>query len=202
MDWQATGTSSFMQKEILTNKLRAFSEFAMGNPVTAQLIDARELLQQTWDVMEIGRESPILKDEDGKAPDPKMQELQQQVQQMDAAIQKMSEELEEKEHQREIDRYNAKTNRLKVMGAAMTPEQVQALVIQTLQEALSQEPVWRSAGGQASPEDEQHTMPDGEMMPDAQMDEPEMMEEPPPEELEPIDQPPEAAFFTPNESPL
>jgi hypothetical protein len=59
MDWQATGTSSFMQKEVLTNKIRAFSEFALSNPITADKIDVTELLQQTWDVMEIGRESPI-----------------------------------------------------------------------------------------------------------------------------------------------
>lgn len=97
MDWQATGTSSFMQKEILTNKLRAFSEFALGNPITAQKIDATELLQQTWDVMEIGRESPILKEEDGSNPDPVKQQLQQQAQQMDEVIQKMSAELEAKQ---------------------------------------------------------------------------------------------------------
>lgn len=97
MDWQATGTSSFMQKEILTNKLRAFSEFALGNPITAQKIDATELLQQTWDVMEIGKESPILKEEDGSNPDPVKQQLQQQVQQMDEVIQKMSAELEAKQ---------------------------------------------------------------------------------------------------------
>jgi hypothetical protein len=60
MEWQATGTSSFMQKEVLTNKIRAFAEFAMSNPITAPLVDARELLQQTWDVMEIGKESPVL----------------------------------------------------------------------------------------------------------------------------------------------
>ena len=90
MDWQATGTSSFMQKEILTNKLRAFSEFAMSNPVTAPLIDARELLQQTWDVMQIGKESPILKQE-GEQPIPpqvqqKMQEADQHIQMLEASL--------------------------------------------------------------------------------------------------------------------
>jgi hypothetical protein len=93
MDWQATGTSSFMQKEVLTNKIRAFAEFALSNPATAQKIDVTELLQQTWDVMEIGRESPILDAEAGKA-DPMVQQLQEQVQQLDQVIQKMSGELE------------------------------------------------------------------------------------------------------------
>lgn len=199
MEWQATGTSSFMQKEILTNKLRAFSEFAMGNPATAQLIDARELLQQTWDVMEIGRESPILKDEDGKAPDPKMMQLQDQIKQLDQVIEKMSEELEGKDIERdklEIDRYNAETNRLKVLGGGMTPEQIQAIVMQTLQEAMSQ------------PEPEMGEPETMEPQEPQEMMEPEMQEEPPPEnemppeEMQQPEQPPEAAFFTPNESPL
>ena len=69
MTWQATGTSSFMQKEVLVGKIRAFSEFALGNPVTGPLIDARELLEQTWTAMEVGKESPVLK-EQGQEPIP------------------------------------------------------------------------------------------------------------------------------------
>jgi hypothetical protein len=91
MDWQATGTSSFMQKEVLTNKIRAFSEFALSNPATAQLIDVREMLQQTWDVMEIGRESPIL--EEDKAPSPEMQKMQEQIKQMSAALENAHKEV-------------------------------------------------------------------------------------------------------------
>jgi hypothetical protein len=34
----------------------------------------------------------------------------------------------------DIDAYNAETNRLKVVGTAMTPEQVQAIVLQTMQQ--------------------------------------------------------------------
>lgn len=117
MDWQATGTSSFMQKEVLTNKIRAFAEFAMSNPATAPLIDARELLQQTWDVMEIGRESPILKEEANKElpPDVKQRmqqvsdhvdEQTQQIQKMGAALDKAHEDLRKAEQARmkaEID---------------------------------------------------------------------------------------------------
>jgi hypothetical protein len=42
----------------------------MGNPITAPLVDARELLQQTWDVMEIGKESPVLEGDTLKAIQP------------------------------------------------------------------------------------------------------------------------------------
>jgi hypothetical protein len=103
MDWQATGVSSFMQKEILTNKLRAFAEFALSNPMTASKIDVTELLTQTWDVMEIGKESPILKQQGTEALPPEvqqqMQQMQQHVQQMDTAIQGMTQEAQKKDEE-------------------------------------------------------------------------------------------------------
>jgi hypothetical protein len=96
MNWQATGTSSFMQKEVLTNKLRVFSEFAMGNPITAPLVDAKELLRQTWDVMEIGRESPILEDQDGASIPPQikqqMQMYEQQINELKEGLQQAAQE--------------------------------------------------------------------------------------------------------------
>ena len=100
MDWQATGTSSFMQKEVLTNKLRAFSEFALGNPITASKVDPTELLQQTWDVMEIGRESPILKADGKPNPDQLMQESEQlkaQIKQLGDALENAAKQHEETE---------------------------------------------------------------------------------------------------------
>jgi len=104
MDWQATGTSSFMQKEVLTNKLRAFADFAMSNPMTAPLIDARELLNQTWDVMEIGRESPILKKEGEEEIPPQIKQqldqMQQQMQKMGDALGKAGEEVDKLEAER------------------------------------------------------------------------------------------------------
>lgn len=109
MTWKATGTSSFMAKEVLVNKIRAFSEFAMGNPVTAPLIDARELLEQTWNAMEIGKESPILKDEEGGGP-AIPPEMQQHVQQLEEALQNAMAEVDklesgsaEKQAEKEID---------------------------------------------------------------------------------------------------
>lgn len=133
MDWQATGVSSFMQKEVLTNKLRAFADFAMSNPMTAPLIDARELLNQTWDVMEIGRESPILEAE-GEAEIPpqvqqQMQQMQEQSKQLEEALGKAGDHVDklEADHEaaehanriaeqgREVDRFKAETERLKLV---------------------------------------------------------------------------------------
>lgn len=100
MEWKATGTASFMQKEVLVGKIRAFSEFALGNPVTAPLIDARELLNQTWTAMEVGKESPILSDETGMGKVPpqvqqKMQQMDQAGQALHAQVGQLSQELQQ-----------------------------------------------------------------------------------------------------------
>lgn len=95
MDWQATGTSSFMQKEVLTNKIRAFSEFALSNPMTAEKIDVTELLNQTWDVMQIGRESPILDENNPKPGAPLPPEVQQKMGQMEQQIGDLTNGLQE-----------------------------------------------------------------------------------------------------------
>ncbi|MFA6204559.1 MAG: hypothetical protein WC710_15380 [Gallionella sp.] len=192
MEWQATGTSSFMQKEVLTNKLRAFADFAMGNQMTAPLVDARELLQQTWDVMEIGRESPILKDEDGGKPNPQMEQLSQQVKQLDEVIQKMTEELESKDLENKklaIDEYNAETNRLKVVGPAMDQGQIQQMVMQAITDVMRP---------YEAPEDrEQDEQP--EMQEPQQMEQAEPMQEPPQQEIMEPEQPADAGFLTPED---
>lgn len=97
MNWQATGTSSFMQKEVLTSKLNAFSAFAMSNPFTASKIDVTELLEQTWGAMEIGKESPILKAEDGQPELPP--EVQQHIDQSDMLIQQLQQELQQSQQE-------------------------------------------------------------------------------------------------------
>lgn len=129
MNWQATGTSSFMQKEVLTNKLNAFSAFALSNPLTASKIDVTELLEQTWGAMEIGKESPILKAEDGQPELPP--EIQQQMEQADMMIQQLQQQLEQsqqeiaqreqqmaldaKDMQLQMAQLNAAKNELKLM---------------------------------------------------------------------------------------
>ncbi len=157
MDWQATGTSSFMQKEVLTNKVRAFADFALSNPMTAEKIDVTEILQQTWDVMEIGRESPILEDDkNGKGLPPevqqKMQEHEQQIQQMGDALGKAGDEVDkleaeksDKTDENEIKRieantkaYDAITKRLQVLGPLLSAAELQVLAAETQREAMAQ----------------------------------------------------------------
>lgn len=214
MDWQATGTASFMQKEVLTNKIRAFSEFALGNPATAALIDAKELLRQTWDVMEIGKESPILEDEDGQQslPEPvkqRMMQVAEQMEQMGQELQKTQQDLqqaEQKIQQEETKRMKAEIDAAEAeallsierakgsaaaeMGAqvqqpGVTIEQVREMVNAGIADALA------------------HVMQGQEPEPAPEMRPPEM--DPPdpmpmePQEMPPEEPPLEGGFFTPEQ---
>lgn len=138
IEWKATGTSSFMQKEVLANKVRAFADFAMSNPVTAPLIDPRELLNQVWDVMQIGRESPILKEEDGAKVPPQvqqqMQQAQEQIKMLEASLEEIGQKYNEldadKTNERDkilLDRYSKETERLKILAPTM-PVQLSAII--------------------------------------------------------------------------
>ncbi len=156
MDWKATGVSSFMQKEILVNKIRAFADFALSNPNTAPLIDARELLNQTWDVMEIGKESPVLEAEGGGKIPPQvqqqMQQMQEQIKEMGEALNNASAQVDKleadsgskdaelrlKEAELKIKAYEADTKRIAALGTGMSAEEVQALIIQTIQSTMQQ----------------------------------------------------------------
>jgi hypothetical protein len=217
MNWKATGTASFMQKEILANKLRAFADFALSNPNTAPLIDPRELLEQTWDVMEIGRESPILKDEDGqKVPEPvkqKMTQMQEQIKQLGEALENAAKEVDklesakaEKDGELEVKRveantkaYDAVTKRLQALAPLLTPMEVQQLAEETKREAMAQpDPGMPPSETMAIPEQGLEVDLSQEVPPQESVMEPEPpMQEPPPEET-PQEQPPTGGFFTPD----
>jgi hypothetical protein len=181
MDWQATGTSSFMQKEVLTNKIRAFAEFAMSNPATAPLVDARELLQQTWDVMEIGRESPIVEADKNLPPEVQgqMQQMQQAGQELVAELEQAKRELDALKNKQEVERWKAETERLKVIVPYL-PAGALAAIAQSVGLAVV-------ASDDISPPDHpmQQPVPGGQPMP------PEM---PPPGEQMPSEQPPPGGF--------
>lgn len=203
IEWQATGTSSFMQKEVLTNKIRAFAEFAMSNPVTAPLIDARELLQQTWDVMEIGRESPILEAEgEEEIPEPikqKMGAMEEQINAMGAALNNAAKEVDklelekkDKNDQALIARFKAETERLNLLLPFLSPEAIAAIAanlgLQTINSA------------DISPDGGAGELPQEPMMQEPVMEQP-MPMEPPPQEmpLQP-EQPADAGFLTPEQN--
>lgn len=151
MEWKATGTSSFMQKEILTNKVRAFASFVLSNEDATKVVDVRELVEQVWDCMEIGKESPVLKDEDGEKISPQvkqqMDQMQAQNKQLEGALQNAAAEVDKLESkqetdrakiasQGEVDRYNAETDRLKIILPYLAPQAIQAIADSVGRDAL------------------------------------------------------------------
>lgn len=70
--------------------------------------------------------------------DPEKQQMQQQIMQMGEQLRAMQEEKSIDARKVEIDAYKAETDRLQlIQNQPMTPQQVQALVMQTLQQALT-----------------------------------------------------------------
>lgn len=85
----------------------------------------------------------------------KIQQLEQQLQEMHQVMDQAASKLQELQSsdmevklkyvaeaaKLENDEFRAHTERMKIMAPAMTPEQIQALVMQTVQQALTQEPL-------------------------------------------------------------
>lgn len=113
---------------------------------------------------------------------PQLMQAQQQIQQMQQQLAAMNQQLQDAQRDKalefnkvKIDAFNAETNRLKVTSAGMSPEQVQMLVMQTLQQVLQSPDILPPA---APP------------MPQAPPIQPPAMPQPQP-------QPPQGGFFTP-----
>lgn len=80
-------------------------------------------------------QNPVI--EQGKKMIEQLQQQLQAVQQQAAeAIQKLQDERQIDMLKTQIDGYNAETNRIKALGTGMTAEQVQTLVVQTIQQTL------------------------------------------------------------------
>jgi len=194
IEWKATGTSSFMQKEVLANKVRAFADFAMGNPITAPLVDARELLNQVWDVMQIGKESPILKEEDQNKIPPeaqqKMQEAEQHIQMLESSLKEIGDKYNELHDSRDIenqklllDRYSKETERLKLIYPTL-PIQLSAIIAQQFGMDVVHEQQEMDAGDEQG-EQSQQDIPD-DMPQEAPPEAPMPLPEPQPDMQQPM----------------
>lgn len=184
MEWKATGAQTFVQKEILVQKLQQFMAIAMGNPTFAQLVDARRLLEDVWTAMQTGTVSPIKK-EDGELS-PEAQQLQQQLQQCNSMLQELGEKYNELHDSRDtemqkltIERFKAETDRIKIIIDKLGPDQLAQLAANLglqLMTSTDIDPGEETASMEAS----------------------EAQQEPPPMEMmEQHEEPAEAGFFTP-----
>lgn len=83
--------------------------------------------------------------------DPMVQQMQQQMAQMQQQLQAAMQDKSIDARKLDIDAYNAETNRLKATSAALQPEQVQMLVMQTMQQLLASPDVLPGPPGAAPP---------------------------------------------------
>lgn len=182
------------------------TEFIRAFPQAAPLIGDMLAKNMDWpEADEIARRLQAMLPPQIQGQNPQVQQLQAQIQQMAQNLANLGAELKaEKEDKAleakklQIDAYGKETDRLKVMGGGMTPEAVQALVMQTVQQVMQSPDVLPMPRPQTPPQG-MHRMPDGSMMPNAAM--PQMRPPPmaaPPNQMMNQPQPPQGGFFTPN----
>lgn len=213
MKWKATGTSSFMAKEVLTNKLRAFLDLAVSNEKIGEKVDISEILRQYWSYLETGMESPILEDEDGEKLPPqvkqKMAEMEQQIKVMGEALENASNEVDKLEsgddadkrkngieqQKTEIQRFNAETDRLKTVIQYLPPAAIAEIAASVGLQVVTSPDIYTG-----TPVQDEIVEPIQEMQ--QEMQEPIEEEQQPPEQPEetPEQAAPEAAFLTPDDS--
>jgi hypothetical protein len=166
----------------------AMTELASRYPPLMEV--AGDLVMKTYDfpmadelaerMKKIPSIAALMDEEGGEEIPPQVKaeldQLKQTVQQADQAMQAMSAELESKETDKElklkdllIKAYAAETQRIQAVGAGMSPEAVQALVMQTLQNVLStpdpQEMVMQPMGEPEAPPMQEQMPQEGEFPP-------------------------------------
>lgn len=211
------------------------TEFIRAFPAAAPIIGDLLAKNQDWpEADEIAKRLQALLPPQVNGQNPQVQQLQQvlqqtqqqgeqAMQQLRAEVEKLNGELRAANQDRAIDgqkldldrrkldieAFKADTDRLEATAAGMTPDMVQAIVMQTLQNALRSPDITPQEQTAAAPQapqvqqpmPQQHAMPDGQMMLGAEMPQmppdqmqdmmPQMMGDPPPNQPPiPPDQPP------------
>jgi hypothetical protein len=137
-----TGPSFTTQREEIRTSM---IEFLRAYPAAAPVLGDLLAKNMDWpDADKIAQRLQALLPPQVNGQNPEMQAAQQQMQAMHQQLVDLGTKLQQVEDDKQnelrkllIDAYNAETNRLKVVGAGMGPEQVQALVMQTVQQLLT-----------------------------------------------------------------
>lgn len=181
-----TGPSYTTRREEAASQI---IEFMRAVPASAALIG--DLLAKNLDwpgADEIAERLKKMLPAQLQGQDPQAQAAQQQVQQLTQALQQMQQQVNDKNADRQvdmdknrIDAYNAETNRLKVTAPAMGPQEIQLLVLQTVQQLLQSPDI---LPGSPAMQPQQPSAPNSD---------------PPPQQPAPNQpqQPPQGGFFTP-----
>ena len=123
-------------------------EFSRVNPAASSLISDLIAKNLDWPgAQEISERFKAMLPPQISGENPQIQQLQQQLQQTQQQAQQIMGQLQQEMQQLkqdktldakkvEIDAYNAETNRFKAAQVGMSPEQVQLLVVQTIQQLM------------------------------------------------------------------
>jgi hypothetical protein len=166
------------------------TEFIRAYPPAAPLIGDMLAKNMDWpEADEIADRLKKMLPPQLQGQDPAAQQAQQQIQQMAQEIEKLGKQVQDTTQNNmieaakiKVDSYNAETNRLKVVAPAMTPEEIQMMVMQTVQHVMQSPDILPMDAPQATPMPQQ-----------------ELMMEPQPEQMQPPEQPPQGGFFTPEQ---
>ncbi len=167
------------------------TEFMRAVPGAGQVMG--DLLAQNLDwpgADKIAERLKLLLPPQAQGENPQLMQAQQQMQQMQQALQQLQGQLADQAKDKEldvaklkIDAYKAESERLKLTAPAFGPAEIQALVMQTLQQALSSPDI--TPGGQ------QQAMPQpGQMDPAQAAMQQQMQPQPGPEQQQQPMQPP------------
>ena len=141
-----TGPSYTTKREEAANQMISFMQ---AFPQSAGLLGDIMARNMDWpEADEIGERLKAMLPPQVQGQNPQVQQLQQQMQQMQQQAGQHIDQLQKQldiasqDKQTEtqkllIDAYKAETDRLKVMEPAMNPQEIQALVMQTLQQVLT-----------------------------------------------------------------
>lgn len=123
-------------------------EFSRVNPQASALISDLIAKNLDWPgAQEISERFKAMLPPQITGENPQIQQLQQMLQQVQAQSQQVMSQLQQQieslktdktidAEKLKIDAYNAETNRLKTVQVGMTPEQVQVLILQTIQQLI------------------------------------------------------------------
>lgn len=143
------------------------TELMRAVPAAAPLIAPHLAKQQDWPgAEELAAEMAALAPKPQQGPDPQIQQhieqMQQQLQQQGQQLESQDKQLKDKgtEHELDaakvkIDAYKAETDRLKVITPAFGPDQIHAVVMQTLEQVMTTQIPGAQSGAMPLPNDTQ-----------------------------------------------
>lgn len=155
----------------------AMTELVRGNPQLVQMVGDLMIRAMDWpgadkiaDRLQAMLPPAILQviadSEEPEAMQARMMSLMQQTQQQEQVMQQMQQHIEQlskqaegKEDELDINRYDAQTKRLKAIETGLTPEDVQQLVVSTLQQILAGPDMVEAEQSPPMPEAEPDAMP-------------------------------------------